>query len=59
MEFRVLGPLEVEDGGSALSLGGPKQRAVLAYLLLHVNQAVTTDRLIDQVWGERPPATAD
>src|SRR5215212_2867723 len=39
-------------------LGGPKQRAVLAVLLLHRGEVVSTDRLIDEVWGERPPVTA-
>jgi DNA-binding SARP family transcriptional activator len=58
MEFRVLGPLEVVERGGALNLGGPKQRAVLALLLLHANEVVPTDRLIDDLWGERPPKTA-
>jgi DNA-binding SARP family transcriptional activator/tetratricopeptide (TPR) repeat protein len=58
MEFHVLGPLEVVEQGRALSLGGPKQRAVLAVLVLHANEVVPTDRLIDELWGERPPKTA-
>jgi YVTN family beta-propeller protein len=58
MEFRILGPLEVESGGRLLALGGPKQRAVLAALLLHVNRVVSRDGLIEAVWGERPPETA-
>ena len=57
MEFRLLGPLEVRSGGTPLSLGGPKQRALLALLLLHVNEVVSRDRLIDGVWGESPPST--
>jgi DNA-binding SARP family transcriptional activator len=57
MEFRILGPLEAREGGATFALGGPKQRAVLALLLLHANQVVTTDRLIDQLWGEEPPET--
>lgn len=59
MDFRVLGPLEVlgADGG-ALTLGGPKQRAVLAALLVHANVTVSADRLVDAVWGEDPPASA-
>ncbi len=57
MEFRILGPLEAHDG-RALRLGGPKQRAVLALLLLHRNAAVSVDELIDGLWGEAPPATA-
>ena len=57
MEFGILGPLEARDGARTLALGGPKQRAVLALLLLHANQVVTTDRIIDQLWGEDPPGT--
>jgi predicted ATPase/DNA-binding SARP family transcriptional activator len=59
VEFRVLGPLEVvgDDGGS-VRLGGPRPRALLALLLLHPNEAVSTDRLIDGIWGESPPASA-
>lgn len=58
MEFRILGPLEVEDDGHAVALGGPKQRALLAVLLLTPNRAVSADRLIDALWPARPPATA-
>src|SRR5689334_1870825 len=58
IEFRVLGPLEVEVDGRAASLGGPKQRALLAALLLDAGRVVATERLIDAVWGEAPPATA-
>ena len=58
MEFRILGPLEVRDNGRVLELGGAKQRAVLALLLLHANEVVSLDRLIDGIWGERPPHTA-
>jgi DNA-binding SARP family transcriptional activator len=58
MEFRILGPLEVWSQGRELSLGGAKQRAVLAILLLHRNEVVSTDRLIDQLWSDDPPATA-
>ena len=58
MEFRILGPLEVLDEGRVVALGGSKQRALLALLLLHANQTLTPDRLIDELWGERPPATA-
>ena len=58
MEFRVLGPLEVlGDGGKPLPLGGKRPRALLALLLLHPNQALSTERLIDAVWGEDPPAS--
>jgi DNA-binding SARP family transcriptional activator len=58
VEFRILGPLEVVDGGAALPLGGAKQRGLLAVLLLHAGEVVSSDRLIDQLWGETPPATA-
>jgi DNA-binding SARP family transcriptional activator/DNA-binding beta-propeller fold protein YncE len=57
LEFGVLGPLEVRSGGRPLPLGGPKQRALLAVLLLRANEAVSRDRLVDAVWGESPPAT--
>jgi DNA-binding SARP family transcriptional activator len=59
LEFRVLGPLEVYRGSSALPLGGLKQRALLTLLLLHANEVVSLDRLIDGVWGESPPRTVD
>ena len=59
MEFRVLGPLEVlDDDGVVVSLGGPRPRALLAFLLLHANEVVSTDRLIDGIWGASPPASA-
>jgi hypothetical protein len=58
VEFRILGPLEVEDGGRVLSLGGAKQRALLALLVLHANEVVSRDRLIDELWAERAPGTA-
>lgn len=52
MDFKILGPLEAHDRGRQLALGGPKQRAVLALLLLHANEVVSSDRLIPEVWGE-------
>ena len=58
MEFRTLGPLEVVAGGQALALGGAQQRAVLALLLVRAPEAVSLDRLTDELWGERPPASA-
>jgi DNA-binding SARP family transcriptional activator len=57
-EFRILGPLEVTDEAGPLLLGGQKQRAVLALLLLEPGKVVSTDRLIDALWGEEPPRTA-
>ena len=58
MEFRILGPLEVVDDGHALDLGGQKQRALLALLLLEANRVVSRDRLIDALWEQEPPETA-
>ena len=58
MEFRVLGPLEVSSEGGLLDLGGAKQRAVLTLLLLHANEVVPIDRLIDELWGDSPPESA-
>src|SRR5213596_366073 len=58
-EFRILGPLEaLDDDGTPLPLGGQKQRAVLVLLLLRANHVVSTDFLIDALWGESPPRTA-
>jgi DNA-binding SARP family transcriptional activator len=58
MEFRILGRLEVWDGGNAIALGGPKPRALLALLLLHANEIVPADRLIEELWRHDPPANA-
>jgi DNA-binding SARP family transcriptional activator/DNA-binding beta-propeller fold protein YncE len=58
MEYRVLGPLEVLAGGKPVPLGPPKQRVVLGTLLLHANEVVSTERLVDELWGERPPPSA-
>ena len=58
MRFAVLGPLSVSLHGGAVSLGGRKQRTLLAVLLLDRNRAVSRDLLIDALWGERPPASA-
>ena len=58
MEFRILGPVEVCVGDRTVALGSEKQRALLAILLLHANEVVSADRLIDDLWGERPPPTA-
>src|SRR5207244_680310 len=57
-DFCVLGPLQVAANGTFLPLGGAKQRAVLALLLLHPNEVVSTDRLIDELWGDPPPESA-
>jgi DNA-binding SARP family transcriptional activator/streptogramin lyase len=59
MEFRILGPLEIYDESlGAIPIDAPKERTVVGVLLLHPNEPVSSDRLIDEVWGERPPATA-
>src|SRR5262245_43728408 len=58
MDYRILGPLEVHDGGRVLGLGGNKQRALLAILLLRRNEVVSADRLIDDLWGEQRPGHA-
>jgi DNA-binding SARP family transcriptional activator len=58
VEFQILGPLEATEDGRGLPLGGQKQKAALALLLLHAGEVVSTDRLIDALWGERPPRTA-
>src|SRR5262245_66441197 len=58
MQFRLLGPLEVEDNGRPIHLGSAKQRTLLAILLVHANEVVSRDRLIDELWGERPPPSA-
>jgi DNA-binding SARP family transcriptional activator len=57
-DFRVLGPLEVLDSGRSIGLGGLRQRTLLVLLLLRANEAVSRDRLIDDLWGAEPPATA-
>lgn len=57
-EYLVLGPLEVRHDGRPVDLGSPKQRTVLGALLLARGAVVSTDRLIDTVWGDEPPAAA-
>lgn len=59
MEFRLLGPLEVRSGDEALPLGGAKQRALLAILLLQANHVVSRERLSELLWNDDPPPTAD
>ena len=58
MEIRILGPLEVARDGEPLPLGAVQQRALLAVLVLHRGEVVSTDRLVDELWGERAPAAA-
>jgi DNA-binding SARP family transcriptional activator len=59
VEFRILGPLEIVEQGLPLAVGGARQRALLALLLTRANEVVSTDRLIDELWGERPPKAPD
>src|SRR4051794_16104470 len=58
MEFRLLGPLEVLSGGRSVLVGGGKRRSLLGVLLVHSNEVVSAERLVDELWGERPPPTA-
>src|SRR5262249_54058760 len=58
VQFRILGPLEVGNGHGRVAVDAPKLRALLGVMLLHPNEVVSLDRLIDELWGERPPATA-
>ncbi len=58
LDIRLLGPIVAERGGEPVSLGGPRQRAVLARLAIGAGQIVTVERLVDDVWAGDPPATA-
>ncbi len=58
MKFRILGPLDAIQDGRALELGGAKQRALLAVLLLQANRVVSVDSLIEALWEEQQPETA-
>jgi DNA-binding SARP family transcriptional activator len=58
VEFRILGPLEVVGDDGPIALGGQKQRALLGLLLVHAGEVLATDRLVADLWGERPPKTA-
>src|SRR5207253_10625817 len=55
MEFRILGPLEVVGPHGAIEIVSARQRAILALLVLHVGETVTTHRLIEEVWADDPP----
>ena len=59
VEFRILGPLDVLVDGEALHLGGPRPRALLAALLVEAGHFVSRGRLIDELWGDEPPNTAE
>jgi DNA-binding SARP family transcriptional activator len=58
LEFRILGPFEARQDGEVVRIGGPKQRALLAILVLNANQPVSVDRLIEELWGGTPPGSA-
>jgi DNA-binding SARP family transcriptional activator len=58
MRFRVLGPLEFFDGTCWTGLPSAKQRSLLAFLLIHADQVVTPDRLVEELWGQRAPRSA-
>ena len=58
MEFEILGPLQVSDGSRIVDVGSVKQRRLLASLLFQPNRFVSTDRLVDDLWGDRPPRNA-
>jgi predicted ATPase/DNA-binding SARP family transcriptional activator len=58
MEYRILGPLEVFHGGSLLQVGGPRHRKLLAVLLLYAGEVVSSEQLIDTLWGAEAPASA-
>lgn len=57
--FRMLGPLDVVSDGQRIALGGPRQRELLAVLLVHLNQVVPVGRLVEALWGVAPPAGAE
>ena len=59
IDFRILGPLDIVEDGVSLRLGGPRPRALLAALLVETDRFVSRDRLIDELWGDEPPATAE
>ncbi|HWH01393.1 MAG TPA: BTAD domain-containing putative transcriptional regulator [Pilimelia sp.] len=58
VEFRILGPIQVWAGGRARPAGEPRQRAVLAALLINVGRVVSVETLVDRVWGDAPPMRA-
>ena len=55
MQFRILGPLQVVDSGRPVHPGAPKQRALLALLLINANQVLSPDRILDELWPDGPP----
>ena len=59
LDFRVLGAVSVDAPRGAIELGGTKQRVLLALLLLHPNESVSRDRVIDLLWSDKPPEKAN
>ncbi|HEY2202601.1 MAG TPA: AfsR/SARP family transcriptional regulator [Solirubrobacteraceae bacterium] len=58
LDFRILGTFEVLEDDQPLTLGSPRQRALLAILVLRRGEVLSSDRLIDELWGEQPPSSA-
>jgi DNA-binding SARP family transcriptional activator len=58
LDFRILGPIEIVDKDGSIRLGGPKQRATLAILLLDANRVVSVERLADDLYADAAPVTA-
>src|SRR6476619_3809851 len=58
LEFGILGPLEVTADGKPVLITAPKQRSLLTLLLLRANKMVSSERLVNEMWGERPPRAA-
>jgi DNA-binding SARP family transcriptional activator len=58
MEFRLLGPIAAQNDDGPVALEAPKQRALLAVLLLNANEVLSRERLIDHLWGDEPPRSA-
>jgi len=59
LTFGILGPLEVKRGATPVPVGGPRQRALLAFLLCHANRVVSRDQLIDELLGDQPADSAE
>src|SRR5688500_18780932 len=58
MDYRILGPLELADGSAPVGVTGARQRSLLALLLIHRNEVISSDRIVDALWGETPPPSA-
>lgn len=57
MQFSVLGPLRIENDGAEVAVSAPRQRSLLAFFLVHPNEVLSADRILDQVWGEQAPSS--